>query len=686
MTEQPVSTRRDNIVENIHGVDVADPYRWLEDIQAPEVVAWMDQQDADARAQLKAFPGRDALAKRFAELYYVDSLSAPRHHGNRYFYTRRHADKEKAVHYFREGSDGPEQILIDPNTLSEDGSISVGFVSPSWDGNTVAFSLKENNADEAVMYIMDVATRTRSEVDVLPGIKYSDATWSHDNKGFYYTFLPDDPSVPVADRPGQAEIRYHVLGTDPKTDTLIHERTNDPTRFVGVDLSWDGRWLMYYEWRGWNASDVWIKDLSKPDSTFEPFVTGKDNLYSVLPWKGDFLIFTNEGASRWQVFKTAVDKRDRQNWRPIIPEFTDGSVIENVQIVGGKLVLSLLRDVTSDIKIYDLDGKLVRDLELPGVGASFGMTGTPEDDEAYFSFQSFTTPLRIYQTSIKSGTTTLWNEVKVPIDPEPYTVEQVFYPSKDGTKIPMFVVRRKDMPNDGSTPFILYGYGGFSVTMSPYFRASIYPWLEAGGGYAVANLRGGAEYGESWHQDGMLHKKQNVFDDFIAGAEWLVQNGYTKPEKLGIRGGSNGGLLVGAAMTQRPDLFGAVVCEVPLLDMVRYTKFGSGKTWISEYGDPDLAEDFAVLFSYSPYHRIVDGTRYPALLMNAADSDDRVDPMHARKFVAAIQHASSSDAPALLRVERNAGHGGADLIKQYVANDADTYAFLAKMLGLTLPQ
>ncbi|MEZ4459501.1 MAG: prolyl oligopeptidase family serine peptidase [bacterium] len=682
--EVSVQTRRDNIVEKIHGVDVADPYRWLEDVNSPEVQAWMNGQDDVARSYIEALPGRDALAKRFAELYYVDSISAPRRKGNRYFYTRRHADQEKAVYYFREGADGEEQVLLDPNTLSEDGSVSVGFVVASWDGNKVAYSIKENNADEAVMHIMDVATRTTSDIDVIPGIKYSDATWTLDGTGFYYTYLPTDDSIPVADRPGYAEIRFHTLGTDPKTDPLIKERTGDPTRFVGVDLSWDGRWLISYEWRGWNASDVWVKDLSKPDSEFVPFVTGQPNLYSVIPWKDDFLIFTNDGASRWRLFKTPTAKPARENWKEIIPEFADGSVIENVQIIGDKLVLTLLKDVTSDLRVFDFDGKLVRDIELPGVGASFGMAGRPDDDEAYFSFQSFTIPMRIYKTSIKSGTTELWNEVKVPIDPSPYVVEQVFYPSKDGTKIPMFVVHRKDMPVDGSTPFILYGYGGFSVTMSPYFRASIYPWLEAGGGYAVANLRGGAEYGEAWHQDGMLHKKQNVFDDFAAGAQWLIDNGYTSAKKLGIRGGSNGGLLVGAAMTQNPDLYGAVVCEVPLLDMIRYTKFGSGKTWISEYGDPDIAEDFQTLIAYSPYHHVEPGTKYPALLMKTADSDDRVDPMHARKFVAEVQYANGGENPVLMRVERNAGHGGADLIRQYVQSDADTYAFLAATLGLDL--
>jgi prolyl oligopeptidase len=349
-------------------------------------------------------------------------------------------------------------------------------------------------------------------------------------------------------------------------------------------------------------------------------------------------------------------------------------------VIGGHLVLTLMTDVHADLQIYDLTGKLARDIELPGIGASFGMTGNPDDDTAYFSFQSFTIPTRIYETTISTGETKLWEQVEVPIDPEPYKVDQVWYESKDGTRIPMFIITRKDIELDGSTPFLLNGYGGFNVNMRPYFRASIYPWLEAGGGYAVPNLRGGGEFGEKWHKAGMLHNKQNVFDDFAAAAEYLIDNGYTSADKLGIKGASNGGLLVGAAMTQHPDLFGAVVCGVPLLDMVRYHLFGSGKTWIPEYGSADDPEQFKTLYAYSPYHH-VEQTEYPALLMMAADSDDRVDPMHARKFVAAVQHEQTGDAPILLRIEANSGHGGADLIRQYVAEDADETAFLMHELG-----
>lgn len=681
--EHPLSypeTRRQDLVETLHGVEVADPYRWLEDVEDPEVVAWMDAQDDLTRRYLGGIDEREALVRRFKELYYIDSMSAPVRRGDRFFYTRRHADKEKRVYYWRAGLDGPENVLLDPNEMSQDGTLSIGFARPSWDGTRVAYSVKENNADEATLYVMDVETGAVSDIDVIDGIKYGVPSWTPEGDGFYYVYLPTDSSIPVAERPGWAEVRYHALGDDPADDPLIREKTGDPTIFTGVSLSRDGRFLFASNWHGWNASDIYYRDLEAGDEEFQPLIEGQDALYQVTAHEGMFYVLTNEGASRFRVFKVDPAKPDRAQWQEMIPELEDGSVIESMQFVGGRLAVVLTRDVFSGLKLYDLEGRLVRDIQLPGPGASFGMTGNPEDDTAYFSFQSPTTPLRIYETQISTGTTRVWAEVEVPVDPEPFEVEQVFYESKDGTRVPMYIVRRKDMPRDGSTPFILNGYGGFSVTMHPYFRASIYPWLEAGGGFAVANLRGGAEYGEAWHRDGMLDKKQNVFDDFIAAAEYLVDEGYTRPEKLGIRGGSNGGLLVGAAMAQRPDLFGAVVCAVPLLDMVRFHKFGSGKTWMREYGDPDKAEDFEYLYAYSPYHRLTEGEAYPPFLMLSADSDDRVDPMHARKFVAALQYASGSGEPVLLRLERNAGHGGADLVQSFVEADADTYAFLIKVL------
>ena len=681
-TEAYPATRVVDAADLMHGVSVSDPYRWLEDVKSPEVKSWMDAQDHYARERLAKLPGHEALAQRLRELFYVDSISAPAHRGKRYFYSRRHADREKAVIYWKEGEHGEEHVLLDPNTMSKDGSTSVGTWAPSWDGKRVAYALHVNNADEATLYVKEVATGQISEVDVIQGAKYAAPQWTPSGDGFYYAYLPTDAKIPVSERPGYTEIRYHQLGTPQSADPLLHERTGDPKTFLNVSLSRDGRWLFAYIRHGWNATDVYYRDLHHAEPAWKPFVVGQPAQFSVIPWKEHFYVITNQGAPRWHVYRTETGHPDREHWREIVPE-DKSAVLDNAQVIGGHLVLTYLKNAASALEIRTLEGKPVRAVPLPGIGATTGMVGNPDEDDAYFAFTSFTTPPRIYHTSVKSGETALWSEVKVPVDPSPYTVEQVWYPSKDGTKVSMFIVRRKDLPRDGSTPFLLYGYGGFNLSMTPAFASSIYPWLEAGGGYAVANLRGGGEYGEEWHQAGMLARKQNVFDDYISAAEYLVHEGYTKPERLAIRGGSNGGLLVGAAVTQRPDLFRAAICAVPLLDMVRYHLFGSGRTWIPEYGTAEDAAQFKAIYAYSPYHHVKPGTHYPALLMLSADSDDRVDPMHARKMVARLQAANAGPHPIWMRIEKNAGHGGADMVRQAVEQNADQYAFLMRELGMT---
>ncbi|MGH8901809.1 MAG: prolyl oligopeptidase family serine peptidase [Egibacteraceae bacterium] len=677
-------TRAEDIVENLHGVDVADPYRWLEAEESAEVQAWMKEQHAYARERLDALPGREALSGRLRELFYVDALSTPLRRGQRWFYERRHADREKAIVYWREGERGDARVLIDPNALSEDGSISLGTWVPSYDGQKVAYALKENNADEATLYVMDVATGQVSDVDRIEGAKYAEPSWTPDGDGFYYTYLPTDPSIPVADRSGFAEIRFHTLGTDPKGDPLVHERTGDPATFAGAWLSRDGHWLFYSVDHGWNATDVYYRDMRAGEEVWRPLVVGVDALFSVDAWADRFYVMTNDGAPRWRVLRIDPDSPDRAAWEELVPE-ADGAVLESAAIVGGHLALTYLRDAASELEIRTLDGEPVRRVPLPGLGSSAGLIGNPDEDEAYFSFSSFTRPGEIYRTSVRTGQTELWSKVELPVDPGPYTVEQVFYPSKDGTQVPMFLVHRRDLPRDGSTPFLLTGYGGFNISETPSFRSGLYAWLEAGGGYALANLRGGGEYGEEWHRAGMLGNKQNVFDDFVAAAEYLIANDYTRAERLAIRGGSNGGLLVGAALIQRPDLFAAVVCDVPLLDMVRYHLFGSGKTWIPEYGAADDEAAFGWLYAYSPYHHVKASTAYPAVLFRSADSDDRVDPMHARKMAAALQSASASGRPVLLSIEANAGHGGADLVSKAVEEGTDVYAFLMHELGVTPP-
>ncbi|MDP2305788.1 MAG: prolyl oligopeptidase family serine peptidase [Pseudomonadota bacterium] len=676
------ATRREDVADTSGGV--ADPYRWLEDEGSAEVQAWMKAQDEHARRALRVLPGRDALAARFRALYYVDAVSTPLLRGGRIFYLRSHAEKEKAVLYWRQGADGAERVLLDPNAWSADATVSLGDWSPSWDGRRLAYMVKPNAADEATLHVVDVDTGVVSPVDTIAGAKYASPDWTPDGAGFYYEWLPTDPAIPVDQRPGFTEIRYHALGSDPATDLLVHPRTGDPATFLGAWMGPDGRYLFVEVARGWNENDVYVRDSNGKSADFQLLVRGSGARYSVTAWKDQLYIWTDEGASRGRVFRTPASKLGRANWIEIVPE-DPAATLEELSVVGGSLALSYLRDAASEVRIVTLAGKPVRTLPLPAVGTASAISGLGDEDDAYFQFSSFTLPRQVYRTSVSKGTVDLWAEVSLPIDPTPYVVEQVRYRSKDGTSIPMFLVHRRDAPRDGGNPTLLTGYGGFGVSLTPAFRASIYPWLEAGGIYAVANLRGGGEYGKAWHDAGRGANKQNVFDDFIAAGEFLTREGWTRRDKLAIYGGSNGGLLVGAAMTQRPDLWGAVVCSVPLLDMLRYHQFGSGRTWIPEYGTAEDPAQRAVLAAYSPYDHVREGTAYPPLLLLSSDHDDRVDPMHARKFVAKIQHARPSGLPApatLLRIERNAGHGGADQVSKAIDASADMYAFLRAQLGM----
>ncbi len=677
----PFPARREEVVEKLHGESVADPYRWLEDASRPDVQEWLARQDAHARRFLAELPDRDALARRLAELSYVDWIGPPVRRGTRYFFPRRHADREKTVYYWQEGVRGEPRVLLDPNTLSSDGAIAVKGVFPSHDGRTVAYLVSVNNADHATLRVMDVATGKPYEKDVIEGARYAQPSWDETGKGFYYTRIPMDPSIPAMDLPGHAAVYYHRLGTDPREDRLVREKTGDPRTFIQAEVSRDGRYLLLFIQFGWTNVDVYFQDLRARKPQWTPLAVGTGAMYSVIAHRGRFYVLTNHEAPNYRVFKVDPGRPLRADWKEIIPQRSD-AVIDDMAIVGNHLAISMLVKASSRLAVADLDGKTVRELELPGIGTTGGLVGHPDDDRAFFSFSSFTQPPVVYETSVKTLKSKVFFQVQLPFDPAPWTTTQVIYPSKDGTQVTMFLIHRRDMQADGKTPFLLYGYGGFNVSLTPQFSASRMVWLEAGGAIAIPNLRGGGEYGESWHRAGMLGNKQNVFDDFIVAAEYLIRNNYTRPERLAIQGGSNGGLLVGATMVQRPELFRAVSCHVPLLDMVRYHRFGSGKTWISEYGSADDPEQFRFLYAYSPYHRVKAGVKYPSLLMMTADSDDRVDPMHARKFTAAVLHASASANPVLLRMETRAGHGGGDMVKKRIESTVDEYAFLFHQLGM----
>jgi len=680
------ASRREDVVDKLHGVEVHDPYRWLEDASKPEVAAWMTAQDAYARAHLAKLPGRDALAARLAEVFYFDAISAPLHRGDRYFYTRKRKDQEKAILYWKQGERGAEKLLIDPQTWSTDGSAGLKGFWPSDDGRYLAYNKSEHNADETTMSVLDVTTGKLLK-DTIPGTKYGEASWTPDGRGFYYVWVPaPSAQISVADRPGFAELRYHALGSDPAKDPTIYEATRNPQTFLDASVSPDGRWLFASIQHGWNSIDVYFKDLRAHQKTWTTLVQGVDATFTLHAYRDVFYVLTNDGAPRYRLMAVDPRKPARAAWRELVAQ--SDATLEHVNVVGGALVLNYLRNAASEVVVHDLQGKRIRTVELPPLGSATEAIGQPDDDAAYLSYTSFTVPQIIYKIAVKSGAVVPWAKVELPIDTLQMVTEQVRYPSKDGTEITMFLVHRKDAVKDGKTPVYMTGYGGFAVSMLPGFAsprsswAAHAVWIEHGGMVAIPNLRGGGEYGEDWHKAGMLLAKQNVFDDFLAAARWLQTSGWTAPAHLAISGGSNGGLLMGAAITQGPELFKAVVVEVPLLDMVRYHLFGSGATWAPEYGSADDRAQFAALHAYSPYHHVTPGVRYPAVMMSSSDHDDRVDPMHARKFAAALQAASAGDAPIWLRIQANAGHSGADMVKQKVEQNADTYAFLMWQLGM----
>ena len=671
-TTYPLARRVDQIDE-LHGVRLADPYRWLEDGTSDEVKRWVDAEDAFARAHLSKLPERNAIAARLKELLYVESTGTPHHRGQRWFFSRRDAGKEKAAVYYREGKSGADKVLLDPNAWSADGSVALGNWSVSWDGRRTAYAKKSNNSDEATLYVLDVASGKNSDVDVIEGAKYASPAWTPTGDGFYYTWVPPPGAVPTADRPGYAEVRFHKLGTEPKKDEVVRERTGDPKTFLEVALSKDGRWLVLTTDHGWSRTDVEIKDLRAKKAAWIRLAVGRDAIYDVHVDRDRIFLHTNDGAPKYRVFRVDAGHPERDKWTEIVTERKDAT-LERAAIVGHRLALVYLKDVVSQLEVRDEDGKPVATPELATLGTVANLSGQPDDDFFYYSFESFTHPTEIVEASVKAGKTSIWYTLKVPVDPSKFAADQLFATSKDGTRVPFFVVHAKDLERNGAAPTILFGYGGFQIAETPSFNPAAYPWLERDGIWVVANLRGGSEYGEEWHRHGMRREKQNVFDDYFAVAEELVKQRFTRPEKLAALGGSNGGLLVGAAITQRPDLFRVALCGVPLLDMVRYHLFGSGKTWIEEYGSSEDPDDFKAILSYSPYQHVRQGTKYPATLIMSADSDDRVDPMHARKFAAELQR-SSSGGPVLLRVEKHSGHGGADLVKATVEKLADQCAF-----------
>ena len=696
----PPKAQAKPIVDLYHGTKVIDNYRWLEDGNSPETQRWVADEMAYTRALLDPLPGRDAIHKRLTELLSIGSITAPVIAGKHYFYTKREGMQNQPVLYVRDSLNGPDRVLVDANQLAADGTIALDWFQPSDNGKYVAYGTSQSGSEMSTLHIVETKSGTILP-DTIERTRAASIAWLHDNSGFYYTRYPKKGDVPAGQEMYNRHVFFHELTTDPETDDLIFGEGRDPEDWPSVFLSNDGRWLLIHVSQGWTKSELFLMDThgKNPPSRL---TTGKDFNYGAEVFDGKVYITTNEDAPRDRLFVTDAGNFDREAWKEIIPQ--SDAVLQTVSVYGGKLFVQYEQNATSQLKLFDLEGRKISDIALPAIGTVFGTGGKWNHDEAFFGFHSFTTPPSIYAVALKPqtfdqlidgkmksfpvhGSTVLWSAIDAPsIDPSAYEVAQEWFKSKDGTRVPMFVVHKKGLEKNGKNPTLLTAYGGFNISLTPSFSRTAYLWMEHGGIFAVANLRGGAEFGEDWHRAGMLEKKQNVFDDMVAAAEHLISEKYTDKNHLAIQGGSNGGLLMGAMMTQRPDLFRAVVCQVPLLDMLRYQNFQIAKLWIPEYGTADNAGQFKWLYAYSPYQHVKAGVEYPAILFMTGDFDTRVDPMHAKKMAALMQaeakNGSSKTRPILLRIESKAGHGAGKPVTKQIEEFTDVYSFLFSQLGV----
>jgi len=671
------------IAEDIHGTRIIDNYRWLEDGKSPETQKWVEEEMAYTRAVLDPLPGRDAIHKRLTELLSIGSITPPQIAGKYYFYTKREGMQNQPVLYVRDSLTGPDRVLLDANQLAADGTIALDWFQPSDNGKYVAYGTSPSGSEMSTLHIIETKTGAMLP-DTIERTRAASVAWLHDNRGFYYTRYPKAGDVPAGQEMYNRHVFYHELGDDPAHDDLIFGEGRDPEDWPSVLLSNDGNWLLIHVSEGWTKSELYLVDLKKGTPPTR-VTTGKNFLYGAEVYEGKLYVTTNEDAPRYRVFVADAGDYDREHWKEIIPQ-TD-AVLQGAAVYGGKLFAQYEQNATSQLKVFDLAGKKLNDLALPALGSVVGSGGRWDREEVFYGFQSFTFAPSVYRYDLKDNSTSLWTKVDAPsIDPTAYEVNQEWFHSKDGTRVPMFIVHKKGVAKNGKNPTMLTAYGGFNVSLTPTFSRTAYLWMEHGGVYAVANLRGGAEFGEDWHRAGMLDKKQNVFDDMIAAAEHLIAEKYTDKNHLAIQGGSNGGLLMGAMITQRPDLFRAVVCQVPLLDMLHYQSFQIAKLWIPEYGSAENAEQFKWLYAYSPYHHVKAGAEYPAILFMTADTDTRVDPMHAKKMAAEMQaeakNGASKTRPILLRIESKAGHGAGKPVTKQIEEFTDVYSFLFWQLGV----
>ncbi len=683
------TTRKDDVVDDYHGTKIADPFRWLEDDNSAETKAWVAAQNKVTFAYLDAIPQRVKLRERLTKLWNYERFSAPFERGGRFFYSHNTGLQNQSVYYVTDALDQPGRILLDPNTLSKDGTVSLTESTPSEDGKRLVYGTSSGGSDWQEFRVRDVATGKDLD-DVVRWVKFSNASWAKDGSGFFYSRF-DEPKEGDALK-GKNEFQklyFHKVGTPQSADALIYERKDHADWGFSAGVTDDGHYLVIHVSQGTNPKNrTFYKDLTLPDAKVVELLNDFDADYGFLDNDGPVFFFrTDLDAPRYRVIAIDTRKPERANWRELVPQTADK--LEVVGFVGGKVYCEYLKDARSEVKVYRLQHgdspTLIAEgaLALPGIGSVGGFGGRAKDTHTFFSYTDFTEPGAIYRLDIEKGASSVWRKPAVDFDSAAYETKQVFFTSKDGTRIPMFITHKKGLVLDGNTPTILYGYGGFNIPMTPGFSVSRAVWLEMGGVYAVANLRGGGEYGAEWHTAGTKLRKQNVFDDFIGAAEWLVSNKYTVPAKLAIQGGSNGGLLVGACMTQRPDLFGAALPAVGVMDMLRFHKFTIGWAWKSDYGSSEDPAEFSALLAYSPLHTLKPGTRYPATMVTTADHDDRVVPAHSFKFAARLQECQAKDGPpVLIRIETSAGHGAGTALNKVIEQSSDQVGFLMKTFGM----
>ncbi len=685
-TLQYPAARKSDVVDDYHGIRVPDPYRWLEDPDSPESRAWIEAQNRLTAAYLAEIPARATIRQRLTKLWNYPKYGAPFRKAGRYFFLKNDGLQNQSVLYKQASLEATPETLLDPNVLSEDGTVALSTLAVSDNGRLLAYGTAASGSDWEEFRVRDVVT-ARDLPDHLKWIKFSGASWTKDGAGFFYSRYPEPTDKALTDVNRFQRLYYHRLGTDQAQDVLVYERPDQPDWGMNAEVTDDGRYAVLTVWLGTDRRNrVYFRDLKGPR---HPKITGEvvrllddfDASYAFVGNDGPvFYFLTDLDAPRKRVI--AIDTRhpERGRWREVIPQGQD--VLEGVQIIHDTFVANYMHDASSRLRLFALDGRMLKDLELPTLGSIGSISGERKDDEMFYAFTSFLYPTTIFRYDFKSGATSVFKAPTIDFDPSRYETKQVFYTSKDGTRVPMFITYKKGLTLDGSNPTYLYGYGGFNISLTPSFSVAMLVWLEMGGVYAVPNLRGGGEYGEEWHQGGMHEKKQNVFDDFIAAAEYLIAQRYTSPAKLAIAGGSNGGLLVGAAMTQRPELFGAALPAVGVMDMLRFHKFTIGWAWVTDYGSADSAAQFPYLYKYSPLHNIRAGTRYPATLVTTADHDDRVVPGHSFKFTAMLQAAQAGPQPVLIEIETKAGHGAGKPTSKLIEEQADRFAFLVKNLAV----